>query len=193
MCPASNTLAARRGLGIPELGRGVVRLAHAISISVAMALAACQLASADELQRLVSPSLTSGLIDVSGRDIDAADRALAASRAPGEVLVVNRRTVAPPVTGSAMGHSMSSSILRPAMRRVVSRDPAVRASAREVSDILPLSRAAFPLLVGDLADDMTASSSSSASSSSASLRPLTGPVVGVRSSSFVRPGVAENR
>ena len=183
---ASHTLASRSGHRT-----ALVRSVRAIGVAVS--LAACQFASADELQTLISTSLTSGLIDVSALDIDAADRALAVSRVPAEVLVANSRTIlpvangAPLTTGSLMADSMSSGVIRPAMRRVTSRDPVAGASSGEASDILPLSRAAFPLLVGGLAVDTPA-----IKATSASLRPLAGPVVGVRSS-FLRPGMVAGR
>jgi hypothetical protein len=178
---ASNTLAA----SVVQRG-ALVRSVRAIGVAVS--LAACPLAAADELQTLISTSLTSGLIDVSALDIDAADRALAVSQAAAEVLVANSRTISPLATGSLMADSMSASaIRRPAMRRVTSRDAVEGASAGEVSDILPLSRVAFPLLVGGLAVDTPV-----IEATTASLRPLAGPVVGVRSS-FLRPSVVASR
>lgn len=178
---ASNTLAS----SVVQRG-ALVRSVRAIGVAVS--LAACPLAAADELQTLISTSLTSGLIDVSALDIDAADRALAVSRAPVEVLVANSRTISPLATGSLMADSMAPSVIRrPAMRRVTTSDPVEGASSGEASDILPLSRAAFPLLVGGLAVDTPA-----IEATAASLRPLAGPVVGVRSS-FLRPGAVASR
>jgi len=180
-----NMLASRCGRGI-----GLI-------VSLAVCLLACRPTAADELQTLISTSLTSGLIDVSALDIDAADRALAISRAPMDMQVANSRTIVRQTTGSliadtsiadtsSMTDSMSSTAFRPGMRRSDSNQ-AERASSGDVSDILPLSRTAFPLLVGSLAADTP-----SIMASSASLRPLAGPVVGVRSS-FVRPGVFAGR
>lgn len=177
---ASRTLACRSGHRT-----ALVRSVRVLG--VAISLAACPLAAADELQTLIPTSLTSGLIDVSVLDIDAADRALAVSRAAADVLVANGQAIAPLATGSLMADSLSSGAIRPAMRRVSSRDSAEGTSSGETSDVLPLSRAAFPLLVGGLAVDTPA-----IKATSASLRPLAGPVVGVRSS-FLRPNAVAGR
>jgi hypothetical protein len=176
-----NTLASRRGRRI-----GLI-------VSLAACLMACRPAAADELQTLISTSLSSGLIDVSAMDIDAADRALAISRAPMDMQAANGRTFVRPATGSLMADassmtdSMPSSAIRPAMRRIADGNLAELASSADVSDLLPLSRTAFPLLVGGLTADIP-----SIKMSSTSLRPLTGPVVGVRSS-LLRPGVVASR
>jgi len=191
MSTGSNKLASRRGRGI-----GLI-------VSLAFCQLACRPAVADELQTLsstslistslTSTSLTSGLIDVSAMDIDAADRALAISRAPMEMQVESSRTIVRQGTGSlmadasSMADSRSSSAIRPALRRIADSNQTELASSAFASDLLPLSRAAFPLLIGGLAADTP-----SIKTSSASLRPLAGPVVGVRSS-FLRPGVVASR
>jgi len=181
MSTGFNTLASRRGRGI------------SLIVSLAACLLACRPSAADELQTLISTSLTSGLIDVSALDIDAADRALAISRAPMEMQVANSRTIVRQATGSlmvdasSMADSVPSSAIRPALRRIADSNQAELASSAFASDLLPLSRAAFPLLVSGLAADTP-----SIKASSASLRPLAGPVVGVRSS-FLRSGVVASR
>jgi hypothetical protein len=182
---ASNTLAA----GVVRRG-ALVRSVRAIGVAVS--LAACPLAAADELQTLISTQLTSGLIDVTTLDLDSADRALAVSRAPLNADVASRSAVTLPSTGSLMAgslmaDSMAVRSIRPASRRAIARDTSVGASPHEASEILPLSRAVFPLLVGSLAVEAPA-----ISASSASLRPLAGPVVGVRSS-FLRPNAVAGR
>jgi hypothetical protein len=187
-----NTVASRRGRR-----KGFVRSIDAVAVGLVLTLATHQMASrpaaADDLQSLTLMSLSSGLIDITAMDIDAADRALAISRAPMDMQVANSRTFLRQATGSLMADassitdSMPSIGIRPDMRRIAEGNLADLASSAEVSDLLPLTRAAFPLLVSSLAADIP-----SIKASSASLRLLAGPVVGVRSS-FPRPGVVASR
>jgi len=164
--------------------------APAVIVSVALALCpiACPTAAADELETMVSTSLSSALVDVSALDINAADRALMLAKATAD----QPEATGIPANGLARVSGVGSSTT--GLRRSVERrnggvDQSAQLAARDEagSDALLMSRVAFPMLVGSLAAD-----SSSFKVTPATLRTLAGPTVGVRPS-FMRTAMGAGR